>query len=82
MDEYRVRFIKRLCNDVGVQRNCLQASIDVHRARSAQRALLAAQKRFERSKRTADWTVYADFCEISTTDRLLPILPQSGRHHL
>ncbi len=68
MNQYHVRFIKRLCNDEGVQRDCLQANIDVRRARSGQRALLAAQKRFERLKRTGDWRVYADFCAIISTE--------------
>ena len=65
MEQYRVRFMKRLCNDIGVQHNCLQASIDIHRAKSAERALRAAQQRFQRSRRTADWRIYADVCEIT-----------------
>ncbi len=68
MQQYRVRFIKPLCNDVGLQRNCLQAIVDVHRAKSAERALQAAQKRFERSKRNAKWKVYADVCEIAPAE--------------
>jgi F0F1-type ATP synthase delta subunit len=65
MGEYRVRFIKRLCNDVGLQRNCLQGLVDVRRAKTAERAVQAAQKRFERSKRISDWRVYADICEVA-----------------
>jgi P2-related tail formation protein len=71
MGQYRVRFTKRLCNDVGLERNCLQASIDIRRAKSPERALRAAQQRFQRSRRTADWRIYADACEISTSDMLL-----------
>ncbi len=82
MHHYRVRFIKRLCNDVGVQRNCLQAIVDVHHAKSAERALQTAQKRFERSKRKANWKLYADVCEI--TSQQLPAsagprLSETGR---
>jgi hypothetical protein len=66
MDQYRVEFYKRLCNHVGLERKCLQAIVDVHRAKSAQRALQAAQKRFERSRRNVDWRVYADVCEITS----------------
>ena len=65
--QYRVRFMKRLYNDVGVQRKCLQAIVDVRRAKSADRALRAAQMRFQRSRRSADWNVYADVCEITQT---------------
>jgi hypothetical protein len=66
MGQYRIRFIKRLCNDIGVQRNCLQATIKIRRAKDATRALRAAQRRFERLKRTPDWQVYADFCELTS----------------
>ncbi len=64
MSEYRVQFLKRLCNDVGLQRMCVQAIVDVRRSRTEDRAIRAAQKRFERLKRTPDWTIYADRCEI------------------
>jgi hypothetical protein len=64
MSEYRVQFVKRLCNDVGLQRTCVQAVVDVRRSRSEERAIRAAQKRFERLKRIPDWTIYADRCEI------------------
>ncbi len=47
MGQYRVRFIKRLCNDVGLRRSCLQALVDVRSAKTAERALQAAQKPFE-----------------------------------
>ncbi len=64
MQHYRVFFVKRLCNDVGLQRDCVQAIVHVHRAKTPERALQAAQKRFERSRRIANWKVYADFCDI------------------
>ncbi len=84
MHQYRVRFIKRLCNDVGVQRNCLQAIVDVHRARSAERALQTAQKRFERSRRNVNWKVYADVCEITSQDlpaSAVPRLSEAPKHN-
>ncbi len=74
MGEYHNRFIKRLCNDVGVQRNCLQADIAMRHAKSADRALRAAQTRFARSKRSVDWKIYADVCElieIPTVNKLI-----------
>ncbi len=61
---YRVAFFKRLCNDVGVQRDCVQGIIDVRKSKTEERAIRAAQKRFERLKRTPAWTVYADRYEI------------------
>jgi hypothetical protein len=63
--QYRVQFTKRLCNDVGMQRDCVQGSIHVRRARTVERALQAAKKRFQRCKRTKDWRLYADAFEIA-----------------
>lgn len=77
MSEYRVQFLKRLCNDVGLQRMCLQAVVDVRRSKSEDRAIRAAQRRFERLKRTRSWTVYADLCEIVASVPARPIGPSA-----
>jgi hypothetical protein len=62
MQQYQVIFAKLLCNDVGLQRNCIQAIIDVRFAKTEERATRAAQKKFERLKRIRHWTAYADTC--------------------
>jgi hypothetical protein len=71
MQQYRVVFTKRLCNDVGVQRNCIQAIVSVRCSKSEERAIRAAQKRFERSKRIPHWSVYADNCETLGPDQVI-----------
>ena len=65
MAQYKVIFTKRLCNDIGHERNCVQAIIDVSLAKSASRAASAAQKRFQRTRRISDWQLAADAFEVT-----------------
>ncbi len=65
MTEYRILFYKTVTNDVGANFKSVQASIEISRAKTRDRALRAAQMRFERLKRTPHWNdVYADSAEI------------------
>jgi hypothetical protein len=57
---YRVRFMKKICDDTGHQHNCVEGIVYVRRAKSMDRALKAAQLRFERMKRIPRWDLYAD----------------------
>jgi hypothetical protein len=61
---YRVSFFKVLLNSNGHQFRCLQQSIMIRRARSAERAVEAAKRRFERLCHLADWRLYADGVEL------------------
>ncbi|HET9715783.1 MAG TPA: hypothetical protein VFP60_06320 [Pseudolabrys sp.] len=65
MTRYRIQFTKHLCNDIGEHRNCVQAVIDVRRAKTEARAVQAAQKRFERQRRIPHWEHGADAFEIT-----------------
>lgn len=67
MAQYKIVFTKRVCNDIGQERNCVQAIIDVNRAKSPFRAAMAAQKRFQRARRIANWQLAADAFEVSDT---------------
>jgi hypothetical protein len=68
MISYRVTFFKNLVNSNGHQFKCPQGSIDIRRARSDERALKAAQRRFERAKKIGDWTLYADVAELDAVE--------------
>jgi hypothetical protein len=61
---YRVNFFKDLLNSDGHQFRCLQQSIVIHRARTVERALEAAKRRFERQCQSADWRLHADGVEL------------------
>jgi hypothetical protein len=64
MTHYRVRFIKTLCDDTGHPHRCIEGIVDVCRARSWDRAVLAAKHRFKRMKRIPQWDFYADTFEV------------------
>ena len=64
MTSYRVTFFKNLVNSNGHQFKCPQGTIEIRRARSYERALRAAEIRFERVKNIGNWTLYADVAEV------------------
>ena len=64
MSRYRVNFFKNQLSSDGHQFRCLQQSIVIRRARSADRAIEAAKRRFERCCHLADWRLHADGVEL------------------
>jgi hypothetical protein len=56
MSCYRVTFFKNLLSSDGHPFKCVQRVFEVRRARSADRALEAAELRYERLHRGHDWT--------------------------
>ena len=61
---YRVSFFRELLSSDGHPYKCLQQTIDVRRARNPDRAMLTAERRFERRHHVAYWTLCADFVEL------------------
>jgi hypothetical protein len=61
---FRVRFFKNLLSSDGHQFKCLQQTIDVRLARSVDRAVKAAERRFARGHRAPDWNLHADLLEV------------------
>jgi hypothetical protein len=61
---YRVSFFKDLLSSDGHQFRCLQRSIVIRRARSIERAVEAAKRRFERQCHVVDWRLHADGVEL------------------
>ena len=64
MSRYRVIFFKSLLGIDGHPDKCLQQSVVIRRARSAERAVEAAKRRYERRCQIADWSLHADGVEI------------------
>ena len=64
MVRYKVSFFKNLLSSDGHPFKCLQYVIRVDHARSRDRAILAAQRRFERLRRVPNWELYADMIEL------------------
>ena len=64
MCRYRVIFFKSLLGIDGHPDKYLQQSIVIRRAKSAERAVEAAKRRYERRCRVADWRLHADGFEM------------------
>jgi hypothetical protein len=64
MCRYRVIFFKTLLGIDGQRDKYLQQSIVIRRARSAERAVEAAKRRYERRCGVADWRLHADGFEM------------------
>ncbi len=69
MNQYRVIFYKYLLSSDGHPFKCVQSAIDIRRAKSAERAIAAAERRYERSRRATDWRLYADCLELENSER-------------
>jgi hypothetical protein len=61
---YRVSFLKNLLNSNGRPFKCVQQVIEIHHAKSADRAVQAAVRRYERLHHVHDWMLYADCLEL------------------
>lgn len=64
MASYKVSFFKNLLSSDGHPFKCLQRAIDIRRAKSVDRAVQAAERRFERFHRVPDWKLHADTLEV------------------
>ena len=60
MCRYRVSFFKNLLSIDGHLHKCLQQSIVIRRAKSVERAVEAAKRRYERRCYVTDWWLHAD----------------------
>src|SRR5215204_1149283 len=64
MRRYRVTFFKNLLSSDGHLFKCLQQSIEIRRAKTVDRAVQAAERRYERICRVPDWKLHADTHEL------------------
>jgi hypothetical protein len=64
MKSYRVSFFKNLLSPDGHRFKCVQRIVEIHRAKSIERAVLAAKHRYARIHSAADWTLHADGFEV------------------
>ncbi len=73
MAQYRVSFLKTLCDDSGHPHDCIEGIVNIRWARSQDRAVQAAKLRFKRMKKIPQWDFYADTFEVD--------IDQEGRRH-
>lgn len=92
MTNYHVSFFKDLINSNGRPFKTWQGSIEIHSARTRERAIQAAQRRFARLRGVSNWVLYADRLEIEALpEKAASARPsarttsshglRSGRHH-
>lgn len=73
MSCYRVTFFKNLLSSDGHPFKCVQRVIDIRHARSADRAVEAAELRYERLHCVHDWTLFADLLELEVDGKKVVI---------
>lgn len=69
MPSYKVSFFKDLLNSNGHRFKCLQKAVEIRRAKSVERAVQAAERRFARLHRVRDWKLHADLLEVEIDGR-------------
>ena len=75
MKSYVVDFNNEMTNDSGHNFHCCQRSIQIRAAKSEERAIQAAKRRFERSERIQHWRIHANSFEIT---EILSAAPRHG----
>jgi hypothetical protein len=64
MTAYRVSFFNELTNSSGKLFKVCQRSVDIRTARSLERAVEAAKKRFARLEHVGEWRLHAQMVEV------------------
>ena len=72
MTAYRVSFFKNLLSSDGHPFRCIQRIIKINHARTDDRAIKAAELRYERLKQVHDWKLYADGVELQSEKSHFP----------
>lgn len=80
MTSYKVKFFKNLLSSDGHRFKCLQQTIEIHRARSMDRAVQAAERRYARFHLVPDWKLYADTFEVVSGDETVDYRSSHGKH--
>jgi len=80
MGRFIVRFLKNIVSSDGHPFKCLQGEIVVRRATSVDRALQAAELRFERRYGVPDWRDRADTLEVAVDGHPAAFAPKNWRN--
>jgi hypothetical protein len=64
MDAYRIHFFNELMNSSGHPFHCCQRVIEIRAAKSKDRAVEAAKRRFARRESISHWHVHAHSIEV------------------
>jgi hypothetical protein len=76
MSTHVVTFFKHVLSCDGHLFKCPQKSFSIRNARSTDRAVEAAERLFERSRRIPHWTLHADELELKIDGRRVQFVPK------
>jgi hypothetical protein len=68
MQGFCVKFLNRLLSSDGHQFKCLQRMIPIRHAKTRDRAVRAAQRRFEKAEHISNWRHHAQSFEVEEAD--------------
>jgi hypothetical protein len=77
MARYRLTFFKDLLSSDGHPFKCVQGVVEIRNARSVDRAVQAAEFRYERLHGVHDWMLHADCLELEVDDKKVDYCPTS-----
>jgi hypothetical protein len=63
-----ITFFKHVCSSNGHEFKCVQEIITIERAKSTDRAVEAAKRRFERRRHVVDWRLHSDGFDVKIND--------------
>ncbi len=78
MSLYQVIFFKHLLSSDGHPFKCVQQKIAIRIAKNIDRAVEAAQRRYERLRHVRDWTLYADSFELEVDGKKIDYRTPAG----
>ena len=78
MTSYRVSFFKYVLSSDGHPFKCLQQVIEIRRAKSADRAVQAAERQYEKLRGIYKWTLHADYLELEVDGKKVDYCPKEG----
>ena len=64
MPTYRISFFKEVLSSDGHPFKCLQQAIEIGGARTANRAVQAAEREYQNLRGIHDWRLHADYVEV------------------
>jgi ribosomal protein L20A (L18A) len=70
MKSYRISFFNELRNDTGHMFHCCQRVVEIRLARSKERAIEAAKRRFARREQISNWSIHARSIEIEEIEKV------------
>jgi hypothetical protein len=70
MKSYRIGFFNELRNDSGHMFHCCQRVVEIRLAKTKERAIEAAKRRFAHRERISNWSIHARSIEVEEIENV------------